>query len=201
MSTLNEKWTEKIEFYEYGSAADPKMPKIDVVPFMASIHEGCKETAILPLDLSESLETPYPATGPDLLASFIHINAGDSLTTDVHASSQVFYVIKGKGSSVIEGETLTWKGGDYFALPYTEAIVHTAEEESSFYWVNDQPLLDYLGAKPEKKMVDPVFFSKEQLNEELEKVRVANEGKDKNRCGILLANADCPQTKTVTHTQ
>ena len=200
-STLNEKWTQKIEFYEYGSAANPRMPKIDVVPFAASLHQECQETKILALDLSESLETNYPATSPNLMANFVHINAGDSLTTDTYASSQTFYVIRGKGTSVIDGETLTWKEGDYFALPFTSGIEHRAEEETAFYWTHDQPLLDFLGVKPTKKMVDPVFFSRERLNEELENVRKGNEGKDKNRCGILLANADCPLTKTVTHTQ
>lgn len=200
MSFLNEKWKEKVEFYEYGAAANPRMPKIEVVPFAASIHEDCKETMILPLDLSESLHTPYPATSPDLMANFVHINSGDSLTTDSYASSQIFYVIRGKGHSLIDGKELTWKEGDYFAIPYTETIWHIAEEETAFYWTTDQPLLDFLGVKPTKKMFDPVFFSREMLNEELEKVRIANEGKDNNRCGILLANQDCQLTKTVTHT-
>ena len=70
----------------------------------------------------------------------------------------------------------------------------------AFYWVNDQPLLDFLGVQPVRPRFRPLYFSHELLTSELEKVRQANEGKDKNRNGILLANPDCPQTKTLTHT-
>jgi gentisate 1,2-dioxygenase len=59
--------------------------------------------------------------------------------------------------------------------------------------------MDFLGAKPVTPRFRPLYFSRELLTSELEKVRKENEGKDKNRNGILLANPDCPQTKTLTH--
>ena len=119
---LNDDWAENCEFFEYVSAANPRMPKIDVQPFEAGMHENCTETTVLPLDLSESLQTPYPATGPNLLANFIHINAGESLALDTHASSQVFYVIRGSGRTRLADGELTWKGGDYFVLPFVDGI-------------------------------------------------------------------------------
>jgi len=81
----------------------------------------------------------------------------------------------------------------------TGEIRHCASEDSAFYWVNDQPLMDFLGARPTLPRFRPLYFSRELLTSELEKVRKENEGKDKNRNGILLANPDCPQTKTLTH--
>jgi gentisate 1,2-dioxygenase len=192
-------WAKNVLFFEYGSAANPRMPKIGVDVFPPSMHQ-IAESKIIPLDLSQNLQTKFPATGPNLLASFIHIAAGETLATSTHASSQVFYVIRGAGFSVVDGKRLEWKMGDFFTMPFMGEIQHQASEDTAFYWVNDQPLMDFLGVRPTKERFRPLFFSGEQLNEELEKVRRANEGKDKNRNGILLANPDCPQTKTLTHT-
>lgn len=197
--TLNDTWAEGIDFFEYSSAANPRMPAIDIDAFPASMHQ-IEETKVIPLDLSDKLEVPYPCTGPSLLANYIHINPGESLLSEANACSQVFYCIRGKGHSVTADGAVSWKTGDYFAIPGQMEITHFAEDDTAFYWVNDSPLLSYLGAVPNKAPFRPVFFSAERLTRELELVRAQNEGKVKNRNGILLANVDCPQTKTVTHT-
>jgi gentisate 1,2-dioxygenase len=196
-TSCNQDWAKNVLFFEYGSAANPRMPKIGIDVFPPSMHQ-IAETKIIPLQLAHKLETSYPATGPNLLANFIHIKEGDALSTSTHASSQVFYVIRGAGFSMIDGSRLDWKTGDFFAIPSTGEIQHHAREDTAFYWVNDQPLLDFLGVQPNKARFRPLYFSQEQLTAELEKVRRANEGKNRN--GILLANPDCPQTKTLTHT-
>jgi gentisate 1,2-dioxygenase len=198
-TSCNQEWAKNVLFFEYGSAANPRMPKIGIDVFPPSLHQ-IAETKVIPLDLAKQLQTSYPATGPNLLANFIHIAAGEALSTSTHASSQVFYVIRGSGFSLIQGSRLEWKMGDFIAIPGTGEIKHQASEDTAFYWVHDQPLMDFLGVQPSKERFRPLFFSREQLDAELEKVRQANEGKDKNRNGILLANPDCPQTKTLTHT-
>jgi len=198
-ATYNAEWQKHGQFFEYGSAANPRMPRINIDVFPPSMHQ-ISESRIIPLELAHKLETSYSATGPNLMANFIHIAAGETLPTRCHASSQVFYVIRGEGFSLIEGRRLEWKTGDLFTLPSTGDISHHASKDSAFYWVNDQPLLDFLGVQPVRPRFRPLYFSHELLTSELEKVRQANEGKDKNRNGILLANPDCPQTKTLTHT-
>lgn len=196
--SCNEEWAQHALYFEYGSAANPRMPKIGIDVFLPAMH-CISESKIIPLELAHKLETSYPATGPNLLANFIHIAAGEALSTSTHASSQVFYVIRGSGFSTINGNRLEWKTGDLFTLPCMGAIKHEAIADTAFYWVNDQPLMDFLGAQPTTPRFRPLYFSHEQLTSELEKVRQANLGKDKNRNGILLANPDCPQTKTLTH--
>ena len=197
--TLNAAWAANTGYFEYTSAANPRMPQIEIEAFPAALHQ-IDETKIIPLDLSAAMQTSYPCTGPSLLANFIHINAGESLRTDSCSASQVFFCIRGKGRSDSEDGTVTWKTGDYFAVPGGVSFEHSAAEDTAFYWVNDEPLFRYLGAKPDAARFPPVFYSHECLEGELAKVRAENEGKDKNRNGILLANVDCPLTKTVTHT-
>lgn len=197
--TLNASWAKNTTYFEYTSAANPRMPEIGIEAFPASLHQ-IDETRIIPLDLSSELNAPYPCTGPSLLANFVHINAGEKLTTECSSASQVFFCIRGSGCSENTDGVVTWKTGDYFALPGDQSLEHSAAEEAAFYWVNDEPLFQYLGARPDTRRFRPVFYSREALECELAKVRKENEGKDKNRNGILLANIDCPATKTISHT-
>ncbi len=198
-NTLNEAWAEGCNLFEYSSAANPRMPSIEIDVFPASLHQ-IDETKIIPLNLGDKLEVPYECTGPSLLANYIHINPGESITSKSNASSQVFYCIRGKGHTKTPDGIVTWKTGDYFATPGQLDLEHFADEDTAFYWVNDSPLLSYLGATQSEKKFRSVFFSAELLNTSLENVRKENEGKNKNRNGILLGNRDCPMTKTVTHT-
>lgn len=198
-TTANSLWSQNQEFFEYTSAANPKMPKIDVRAFPASMHE-IEETKIIPLDLSEELQTPYPATGPTLLSNYVHIAPGESIETSPEASSQVFFVIRGSGVTETPDGPLHYGEGDYFALPGNVSLKHTADTDTALYWVTDEPILKYMGAQCVKAQVSPVYFSRETLEAELAKVVAENEGKDRNRNGVLLGNVDCPVTKTVTHT-
>ena len=86
-SLLNHQWQENCRFFEYSSAANPCMPDILIDFFPAKTHQ-IGETRTIPLDLSRQLQTPYPATGPSLLANFVHIALGDTHVTETHASRQ-----------------------------------------------------------------------------------------------------------------
>ena len=75
--TLNALWAKATDYFEYTSAVNPCMPAIEIESFPAAMHQ-INETRVIPLDLSVSLATSYPCTGPGLLANYIHINPGDS---------------------------------------------------------------------------------------------------------------------------
>ncbi len=196
---LNADWTKGTQYFEYSSAADPSMSPIPVTLFPASLHQ-IQETKVIPLDQSNSLGVPYPCTAPSLLANYLHINAGEQLRTRTNATSQVLYCIRGSGSLRVNSGCLDWSAGDFVALPGSWEVSFEAKEDAAFYWVHDGPLLSYLGATASSERFRPLYFSATALSEELEQVRQQNEGKARNRNGILLANVDCPTTKTVTHT-
>lgn len=86
------------EYFEYSKAANPISAKlISRVPYHNFPASLCDTgpSRIVALDLSEALGCEGPATGPGLCANFIRLNAGDSLTLQPNATSQVFYVIAG----------------------------------------------------------------------------------------------------------
>ena len=93
-------------FYEYTKAADPMgsgaISKIPFANFGSELHES-GSTRIIPLDISAELGCVGPATSPALCANFVRILAGDMLSTNFNATSQLFYVIYGSGLTDFDG--------------------------------------------------------------------------------------------------
>jgi gentisate 1,2-dioxygenase len=196
-----DRWTEDAEYYEYSKAANPigsgLISKVPLADFPARLHEE-GPTGIVPFDLSEQLACPGPATSPSLCANFIRLRAGDALTTRPNASSELYYVIRGRGRSAIHGEDLPWERGDFFALPSGSEAEHHADEDSAFYWVHDEPLLRYLGARAETPRFRPTLYPKERAVVELERVAKDPSAKKRSRVSVLMANRNFPQTRTMT---
>ncbi|GAB7054709.1 MULTISPECIES: cupin domain-containing protein [unclassified Paenibacillus] len=202
IGTLNENWTGDARFYEYSTAADPIgsgiISPIPVKEFPPDLHNS-GATRIVKLDLSSELRTEYPATSPSLLAHFIRINAGDSITTHPNATSELYYVISGAGRTELNGKTISWKKGDFMTLPSGSNSQHTATEDTTIYYILDTPLLDYLGAKATEPRFTPVLFTAEEANAKLKEVTDAPDAHEKNRISILLNNRKFDQTLTITH--
>lgn len=185
--------------YEYMKAADPQIPHVPIKPFQSSAHrEGA--SSVVHFDNSRELKTDYPASSPNCLASFVHVRAGESLATDIEATSHLFYVLRGEGETEVDGESVHWKVDDIITLPHCEHITHRARSDTAMYWVNDNPLLRYLGVKPVRAIFRPVHYEAEWLQQQTEKAARDPATKEHNRIGILLANPACPLTLTVTPT-
>jgi quercetin dioxygenase-like cupin family protein len=157
--------------YEYTSAANPSIPQVPVLAHPASLHES-GPTRVIPFDLSRHMGITYAATSPNLMASFVRINPGDEISTDATATSQAFYIIRGSGSSVTEHGTITWGEGDLFVVPASDAaIVHRGTADTAIYWVTDEPLMNYLGVKPNVKKFNVTLFRKERMLAEVERIK------------------------------
>jgi gentisate 1,2-dioxygenase len=194
--------TSDAEYFEYTSSANPIGAKlISRVPFRnfpPSLYaDGA--TRIVPLDLSAELGCPGPATGPGLSASFLRIAAAEELTLAPNATSQLCYVISGAGS-VAQGESVfPYAQGDFFTLPGGDVAVLSAETTATLYYVNDAPLLTYLGTTGVRPRFAPTLYPAARAQAELRKVaQDANAGL-RNRVSVLMGNANFPQTRTVTH--
>ena len=196
-------FTRDARIYEYGSAANPHVPPIPVLVHPASLHEN-GPTAIHHFDISDFLQIEYPCTSPNLMASFLRICRGESLTTHAVATSQAFYVIRGSGytHSSTEGR-IEWSTGDMLVFPHTDdALAHVCTEAetngAALYWIHDEPLMNYLGVKPAGRKFETTLFKREDMLKHVEEIK-HSEGHSNNRLGILLGNAKCEQTKTLTH--
>jgi gentisate 1,2-dioxygenase len=198
-----EDWTGDARFFEYSQAADPigdgTISAIPAVSFPATLYAD-GPTRVVPLDLSGQLRTPYPATSPALLASFVRIEAGDELTLEPNATSQLLYCLRGRGHSRVDGRVLRWKEGDFVTLPAAVAATYVAEEGTAFYHVADTPLLEYLGAVASTPRFRPTTFTAEAARAKLAEVAAAPDADQKSRVSVLLNNARFDQTLTATHT-
>lgn len=202
VGSATEDWTGDARFYEYTSAADPIgsgiISAIPITQFGPEIYNS-GETRIITLDLSKELRTEYPATSPSLLANFIRIKAGESVSTQPNATSELYYIISGAGRSEVNGATIQWKKGDFITLPSGSVSHHTAQEDSTIYYILDTPLLDYLGVKATEARFKPTIFTAEQAKAKLDEVANAPDAHFKNRISILMNNQKFDQTLTITH--
>ena len=199
MHKINHTLAQQVVSWEYTAAATPDLNELPVQPFPASLHEQ-GETRVIALDLSSILETPYLATSPGLLANYVRICSNEQISTNVTSTSEVFFVMRGSGRTETETGSIEWKQGDAFTLPTNQGITHFADEDSALYWTHDAPLLDYLGVAPTAPRFKPAFYSKEYMNDEVERIREIAIRENRNRVGIILGNTDCAKSKTMTHT-
>jgi gentisate 1,2-dioxygenase len=202
-----EDWTGDARFHEYSAAVDPigsgLTSAVPIRRFPAQPRDP-GSTQVVVLDLSDALGTPYPATGPSLLARFVCIAEGHSLDLAPKATSVLFYCLGGSGYSEVEGPggtgRVTWRAGDVVTLPGTAAARHHAEQGAVLYHVDDSPLLAYLGVEATEPRFRPTRFDGELARARLAEVAADPDARRRSRVAVLLGNARNDQTLTATHT-
>jgi gentisate 1,2-dioxygenase len=75
-------------------------------------------------------------------------------------------------------------------------IKNTGDEDLCIYYINDSPLVNYLGNRPVKKIFKPAVYTEEFLVTNLDNLSNPNN----NRKGILLSNTDTEKIGTNTIT-
>ena len=192
-------FSDSCRMYEYTSAANPNIEEIPIKSFGRDLYETSK-THVTKLDIFSDLKTTYSATSPNLLANFIEIVKGESIRTEDPATSNAFYVIKGKGKTFVENNVIEWKKGDIFVVPHCSGIKHLAKNSSALYWINDSPLLNYLGAVPNTPKFKITLFTKEEVLNRISELEKDPDAEKRNRLGVLLGNEKTENsTKTLTH--
>jgi len=194
--------------YDYRQAANPiRAGLTEPIPYRSwdpVLHaEG--PSGIIPLDLSQELNVAGPATSPGLAAHFVRIRAGEGVKAAAEATSSLFFVLSGDGQCQHQtlgsaaAVTFEWRSGDLFVLPAGEAPLIQAHSASVLYWVNDAPLLQYLGAKPSTARFDITLYPGTWLKQELSRLAAEPGSERSNRLSLLLGNRELLQTRTVTH--
>jgi gentisate 1,2-dioxygenase len=194
--------------FDYRQAANPvRRGLTEPIPYRQwgpELHAS-GPSAVIPLDLSRELGISGPATSPALAAHFLRIEAGEGVKAAAPATSSLFFVLSGKGRCERGAEatspavSLAWQTGDLFVLPAGAAPLLEADTTSVLYWVNDAPLLQYLGVLPSQPRFEATHYPGEWLLAELKALAADPSSAKSNRLSLLLANRDLPSTRTVTH--
>ena len=202
-STVPASLTGDVRIFEYSQAADPissgATPPIPHAEFPASLHEQ-GASRVIPLDLASKLKKKGPLTSPGLCANFVRLLPGETISTRPNASSELYYVLRGRGKTRFDDQTIPWGKGDILTLPAGEGASHEAEEDAALYWVHDEPMLRYLGARASEPTFRPTLFRAEETLAELAKAASDPEAANRSRVSVLLANRACEQTLTITPT-
>tara|TARA_Y100000389_G_scaffold23604_1_gene20259 strand:+ start:221 stop:1210 length:990 start_codon:yes stop_codon:yes gene_type:complete len=201
---MEAKWEMSANIFEYGSAANPPMAPIPVLAHPPTLHES-GPTRVIGFENGDRLGIEDSCTTPNLMAAFVRICVGESVDTEANATSQAFYVIRGKGSTSSEYGEIAWNTGDLFVVPAAKgAIAHKCVEAEHFggaalYWVHDGPLMDYLGVVPTTAKFYPALFKRDRMLAAVQTIGDEAGAGERNRLGVLLGNKACGQTKTLTH--
>jgi gentisate 1,2-dioxygenase len=198
-----EDWTADARYFEYTKAANPigsgHVSRVPAERFAPELYAD-GPTRIVPLDLAEHLGIESgPATSPGLMANFLRIRADESVRTEPNATSELYYVLRGRGFSVVNGRLVRWEKGDFITLPAGSRCTHHAESDAAIYWVTDEPLLRYLGATATEPRFRPTRFPRAHAVSELQRIAEQPGANEKSRVSVLLANAEEEQTLTITH--
>jgi gentisate 1,2-dioxygenase len=186
---------EYISAYEYEKNVNPYLNHI---PFYEKNINECNY-GINIVDFSNVFNVSYKSTTPNLLASFIKLTGKETIElnniqyNEFNATSHLFYIINGKATFNLDNDNDTndekiVSSGDILISPCFSSlkITNLSEEELQIYYVNDSPLVNYLGSKAEKKIFKVAIYSNEFLLQSLDELS----NKNNNRKGILLSNKD-----------
>lgn len=98
------------------------------------------------------LEYQNPLTGepalPTIGTRLQMLRPGVHTKSHRHTGSTVYYVVRGQGATIIDGERFDWAKGDFLALPPWlphEHLNGSADEEAVLFQINDIPALEKLG--------------------------------------------------------
>ena len=182
-----------ISVFEYEKNVNPVL---NHVPFYEKDVNDC-DYGIDIIDFSDIFNVSHKSTTPNLLASFIKLKNDDVLQLnnneqmiEFNATSHLFYIIKGSCFINIDNDSFneTMNVGDILVTPCFESlhIKNTGEEELQIYYINDSPLVNYLGNKAHKKIFKSCIYRNDFLLQKLNELSNPNN----NRKGILLSNKD-----------
>ena len=128
-----------------------KLPPVPAVMFTAERDSALAPdapTGMAACDIADRLASPVPATTPLLLARYVNIRAGDSLSTSLRATVEIYYVIRGSGETASGADRIAWSQGDVFCLPGGSGTHHRAMADAVLWCVTNEPEVGFHRLEP-----------------------------------------------------
>lgn len=137
-------------YFNSANAFNIKLPAVPGALFTDPVEQAMRPGAasgFYPCDQSAALGCAMPATTPFMLASYLRLAAGATISETPVCSGTIWYVIAGEGESscVVAEECIAWQAGDIFFLPGGVQLVHRASRDAVLWRVSDEPLLAFGG--------------------------------------------------------
>ena len=158
MST-SEPATKRAIFYQPEIAFNRPVPPVPAKVFSAErakAFDPATPTGFVPLDQGEEIGCKWPATTPALLARYLVLRPGELFSATLPSGGDSYFVVRGKGHSECEGETIDWGERDVFCLPGAVLATHVSDGGAILLLVNDEPLFHFTRARPDPDAPDAV---------------------------------------------
>ena len=159
-------------------------------------------TGLVPLDLSATLGLGYPATTPFILSRYARIRAGDTLPTAFRASTELYHVIRGSGTTKAgDGGSLPWQEADTFCLPGGGVTRHAAVEDTVLWITTNEPQLEFEGLRPPAPgagPIQPALYPMAEIRRRLLGVYLDPRGAAMPGKSINLGNVALESSRTTT---
>ena len=159
-------------------------------------------TGLVPLDLSHTLGLEHPATTPFILSRYARIRAGETLDTAFRASTELYHVIRGAGTTRLgNGETLRWQSADTFCLPGGENLRHVAAEDAVLWVSTNEPQLQFEELRPPAPGAGPIrpaLYPMAEIRRRLLAVYLDPRGAAMAGKSVNLGNVTMESSRTTT---
>ncbi|MGK0170006.1 MAG: gentisate 1,2-dioxygenase [Gammaproteobacteria bacterium] len=170
----------------------PEVPRRQFVAERDAAFAADGPTGEILLDASDVLETSYPATTPFLLARYLRIRPAESMRVNRRAAAEIFYVLRGTGTSNGLGETIGWGQGDVFCFPGGVDVDHRASTDAVLFTVCNEPLLSFDDLYPSGQghaRVAPLHWSKAEIDANFANIDARPDSKVVSGRALQLASA------------
>ena len=170
-------YTDQALYYDPANAFDFRWPPVPRRQFLAEREQAfasATPTGVVALDVSDVLETSYPATTPSLLAQYLRLRAGEGFSTRQRASGEVYFVMQGAGQSQNGADSIAWGQGDLFCFPGGRETIHEAgDEDAIVFCASDQPFVMFQDLQPPRvgeSLIETVHWPAAEIDKRLDTV-------------------------------
>ncbi|VTU46060.1 hypothetical protein [Variovorax sp. PBL-E5] len=161
-------------------------------------------TGLIAMDLSSMLGLGWPATTPAMLARYVVLRGGDSISHAFEATGEVFYVIRGEGATQAGEARIEWAAGDLFVLPGASATQHEARADSVLFCVTNEPEICYGGVRApmaaDNQVVAPALFRSAKIDESLGVVQARTGPQRTAGKSVIFATTPMARMKSILPT-
>jgi gentisate 1,2-dioxygenase len=200
-------YTERALYFDSSNAFALKYPPVPCHQFLEERDRALDPatgTAIIPLDLSDRMDTEFPATTPLILTRYLRIRAGESLATRLKASGELYYVIAGSGQTSKGADTIRWGAGDVFCLPGGSETRHVAGDQDCVLWsITNEPQLAFEHLEPapaDKAVTGAVHYPAEEIRQQLARVQEKLAGQKIAGLALIFSSTDQERRRNVLPT-
>ncbi len=179
----------------------PKVPRHQFLKERDRAYDPDGDSSLIELDISETLETSYPATTPAILARYVKIRPGEKISHNFIASGEVYYALEGNGESSNGNDLVTWGPGDVFCFPGGYETTHTAKEAGILFCVTNEPLLSFETLRPPapgKSRTETAHWPHNEIEKHLQHVYIRPKTAETSGIAIQLSTlATAPSRNTI----